>query len=111
MELNNNSERNRYKFVNFEGKENIVIKSNLVIFRASDDQWQLMIDNLLNEASKKIMINEDILNIFKDKFSTSTREEISNNVTFLSLFKKYFVYTLDGTCGISEVTIEGTIED
>ena len=112
MEINNNSERNRYKFVNFEDKENIVIKSNLDIFRASDDQWQLIIDNLINETSKKIMINEDILNILKEKFSESTREEeIANNVTFLSLFKKYFVYSMDGTCGISKVTIEGTIED
>ena len=74
MEINNNSERNRYKFVNFEDKENIVIKSNLDIFRASDDQWQLIIDNLINETSKKIMINEDILNILKEKFSISTSE-------------------------------------
>lgn len=112
MEINGNSERNRCKFVNFEEKENIVIKSNLDIFRASDDQWQLMIDKLLNEVLKKVMINKDILNIFKEKFSTSTREEeIANNVTFLSLFKKYFVYSMDGTCGIFKVIIEGTIED
>ena len=112
MEINDNSERNRYKFVNFEGKENIVIKSNLDIFRASDDQWQLMIDSLLKETSKKTVINKDIFGILNEKFSTSTREEeIANNVTFLSLFKKYFVYSMDGTCGISKVTIEGTIED
>ena len=112
MEIKDNSERNRNKFVNFEEKENIVIKTDLDLFRASDDQWQLMIDNLLKETLKKININEEILNVLKEKFSTSTREEeIAINVTFLSIFKKYFKYSMDGTCGISKITIEGTIED
>lgn len=112
MEIKDNAERNRYKFVNFEGRENIVIRTDLNLFRASDDQWQIIIEKLLKETSKKIRVNENILNIFKQKFSTSTREEeIATTVTFLSIFKKYFKYTIDGTCGISKVTIEGTIED
>ena len=32
-------------------------------------------------------------------------------MTFLSIFKKYFKYTIKGTCGISKITIEGTIQD
>ena len=112
MEIKDNAERNRYKFVNFEKIENIVIRTDLNLFRASDDQWQIIIEKLLKETSKKIRVNKNILNIFKQKFSTSTREEeIATTVTFLSIFKKYFKYTIDGTCGISKVTIEGTIED
>ena len=112
MEIKDNAERNRYKFVNFEGRENIVIRTDLNLFRASDDQWQIIIEKLLKETSKKIRVNKNILNIFKQKFSTSTREEeIATTVTFLSIFKKYFKYTIDGTCGISKVIIEGTIED
>ena len=112
MEIKDNAERNRYKFVNFEGIKNIVIRTDLNLFRASDDQWQIIIEKLLKETSKKIRVNKNILNIFKQKFSTSTREEeIATTVTFLSIFKKYFKYAIDGTCGISKVTIEGTIED
>ena len=112
MEINDYAERNRYKFVNFEGREDIIIRTDLNLFRASDDQWQVIIEKLMNETLKKININENILNIFKKKFSTSTREEeVAITVTFLSIFKKYFKYTIDGTCGISKITIEGTIED
>jgi len=112
MEIKDNSERNRYKFVNFEGRENIVININIDLNRASDDQWQILIDKLLKETLKKININKNILNTLTKKFSTSTREEeIAINVTFLSIFKKYFEFSMNGTCGISKITIEGTIED
>ena len=112
MEIKDNSERNRFKFVNFEGREDITIRTDLNLFRASDDQWQVIIEKLLKETSKKININKNILNVFKEKFSTSTREEeIATTVTFLSIFKKYFKYTIDGTCGISKIIIEGKIED
>ena len=112
MEINDYAERNRYKFVNFEGREDIIIRTDLNLFRASDDQWQVIIEKLMKETLKKININKNILNVFKKKFSTSTREEeVAITVTFLSIFKKYFKYTIDGTCGISKITIEGTIED
>ena len=113
MEIKDNSKRNRHKFVDFEGKKEIKIETGLNLFRASDDQWQIIIDNLLKETSKNITnINKDILNLINAKFSTSTREqEIANNVTFLSIFKKYFKYKIMGTCGISQIIIEGTIQD
>ena len=112
MEIKDNAERNRYKFVNFEGREDIIIRTDLNLFRASDDQWQVIIEKLMKETLKKININKNILNVFKKKFSTSTREEeVAITVTFLSIFKKYFKYSIDGTCGISKITIEGTIED
>jgi hypothetical protein len=112
MEIEDNAKRNRFKFVKFEGQKDITIRTDLNFFRASDDQWQIIIEKLLKETSKYININQNILKVFKEKFSTSTREEeIAISVTFLSIFKKYFKYTIDGTCGISKITIEGTIKD
>lgn len=110
MEINDNSERNRFKFVDFKKQKRITIETGLNIFKASNDQWQLLIDKLLAETSRYIKPN--IMEIFNEKFSTSTREEeIATNVTILSIFKKYFKYTMKGTCGISKIRIEGTIED
>ena len=113
MEIKNNSERNRYKFVNFKGKKNITIETGINLFRASDEQWCLIIDKLLDETSKKLnKMDKNILDLFNKKFSTSTKEaEISNSITFLSCFKKYFVFTMNGTCGIPKIKIEGTVED
>lgn len=114
MELNNNSERNRYKFVNFDGEEKkIHFETKMNLFMASEDQWNSFIEKLLDETSKKLVeCGKNLINLFKEKFSTSTREaEIANNVTILSSFKKYFKYSMGGTCGISKIIIEGTIED
>lgn len=112
MEINDNSKRLRYKFVDFEGKKDIEIETGLNLFMASDEQWNLIIKKLLNETLKNINIDKTILETLNKNFSTSTKEaEVANNVTILSSFKKYFVYTIGGTCGIPEISIEGTIED
>ena len=113
MEINDNSKRLRDKFVDFNGQKNISIETGITnLFLASDEQWNSIIEQLLNETLKNIKINKKILDIFNQKFSTSTNEaEIANNVTILSSFKKYFVYSIAGTCGIPEISIEGTIED
>ena len=113
MEVNNNSERIRKKIVNFEEKENIVIETGINLFIASDEQWKAFINKLLDKTSQKLTKEaKNLINLFNKEFSTSTKEsEIANNVTILSSFKKYFNYTLTGTCGISEIIIEGKIED
>ena len=113
MQANNNSERIRSKLVNFKNKKEIVIETGINLFMASDEQWNSFIEMLLNKTSEKLKEKgQNLINLFNKKFSTSTREaEIANNVTILSSFKKYFAYTLCGTCGISEIIIEGTIGD
>ena len=113
MEIKDNSQRLRNKFVDFEGQKNISIETGFTnLFMASDEQWNSIIEQLLNKTLKNIKINQKILDKFNKKFSTSTNEaEIANNVTILSSFKKYFVYSITGTCGIPEISIEGTIED
>lgn len=113
MEINDNSERNRNKFVNFEGKKNISFETGINLFTASEEQWISFIEDLLNETTKILeQSGKDLINLFKNEFSTSTREaKVANNLTILSLFKKYFEYSLSGTCGVSKIIIEGKIED
>ena len=91
----------------------MTIETGINLFRASDGQWILFINKLLDETSKQLnKLDINILNLFTKKFSTTTiQAEIANNVTFLSCFKKYIVYTIKGTCGIPEITIEGTLDD
>ena len=100
------------KFVDFKGKKNISIETGINLFMASDEQWNSVIEKLLKETLRNIKINKTIIDKFNKKFSTSTNEsEVANNTTILSSFKKYFTYSMSGTCGIPEITIEGTIED
>ena len=113
MEINDNSERNRNKLVNFEGKKDISFETGINLFTASEEQWLTFVDDLLDITTKMLeQSGKDLINLFKKGFSTSTKESIvSNNITILSSFKKYFEYSLSGTCGISKIIIEGTIED
>ena len=74
MEINNNSERNRHKFVDFKGKREVTIETGINLFRASDDQWSLFINKLLEETSKQLnKLDKNILNLFIKKFFTTTR--------------------------------------
>lgn len=113
MEVGANSERNRDKFVNFKGQKNIGIETGINLFTASDEQWVSFIEKLLDETNDNL--KEDgqyFINLLKKKFSTSSREsEVASNITILSSFKKFFVYTMAGTCGISKIRIEGTTDD
>ena len=113
MEINDNSERNRNKLVNFEGKKDISFETGINLFTASEEQWLTFVDDLLDITTKMLeQSGKDLINLFKKEFSTSTKESIvANNITILSSFKKYFEYSLSGTCGISKIIIEGTIED
>ena len=52
MEINENSERNRHKFVNFDGKKNISFETGINLFTASDEQWKLFVQKLLNETTQ-----------------------------------------------------------
>ena len=91
MEINDNSERLRNKFVKNKRKKDIEIETGLNLFMASDEQWNFMIQKLLNETLKNINIDKTILEKFNKNFTTSTTEaEVGNNVTILSSFKKYF---------------------
>ena len=113
MEINDNSERNRNKLVNFEGKKDISFETGINLFTASEEQWLTFVDDLLDITTKMLeQSGKDLINLFKKEFSTSTKESIvANNIIILSSFKKYFEYSLSGTCGISKIIIEGTIED
>ena len=75
MEINNNSERNRHKFVDFKGKREVTIETGINLFRSSGvGQWSLFINKLLDEASKLLnKLDKNILNLFIKKFFTTTR--------------------------------------
>ena len=70
--------------MNFDGKEKkIHFETKMNLFTASEDQWNSFIEKLLDETSKKLEeCGKNLINLFKEKFSTSTREaEIANNIT------------------------------
>ena len=108
--VNDNSERLRNIFVNFEGKKDlecIRIGSFKDVYKYEDD----LIEEFCNKISENI--GNELTDILIPNFTTSTKETIiAGKVSIMSTFQKYFNYRIDMViCGIPYILLEGTLED
>ena len=106
------SEKVRQKYVNFNGKKTLKVKK-IGIFPedASKETWQEIIDNFI-EGIKYEIGGEIISNLQSDFTTTEEVTLATSQATIMSAMKNYFNYELGmGGCGISSITLEGTIED
>lgn len=110
--INENSEKLRNMFVNFEGQKTITINYSLSdinqITKEIHEDFIIQINEKLKEH-----LGEEILNILTPDFSTTTKDSsIVCKITIMSAFKKFFKYriSLKG-CGVPYIILEGTAED
>lgn len=102
--VNNNPEKFRNYFVDHEGKKELTVKSNVF----SADYFCGKFAELLEENIK----DKEFAQHYMTKFST-TNQIIStvNNITLMNTLKEYFSYSMELSCGIPAVILEGTYED
>ena len=106
------SELVREKYVNFNGKKVIQFKK-IGIFpkEATPEIWQEIIDGFI-QGIKREVGSEIISNLQSDFTTTEEITLATSQATIMSAMKNYFEFRLDmGGCGISSITLEGTIED
>ena len=108
--VNDNSERLREKFVDFEGKKNLTC---IKIGKLEDaDKYT---DDIIKEYCNQISqnIGKELIDVLTPNYSTSTKESIiSGQVSIMSTFKKYFNYDLFMiSCGIPYIILEGNLND
>ena len=110
--VNENSEKLRHLFVNFEGKKELKIDYLLNDISQVDKK-------ILEDFSKKIIkqitdfVGKELIDILSPNFSTTTFDsEIICKISIMGAFKKYFNYkmVLCG-CGVPYVVLDGTAED
>ena len=106
------SEKVRNEYVNFEGKKNISIKREELVFeKATREDWK----NIIGEFIEKIKenIGENIVKNLESNFSTTSDVTlVTSQITVMSAIKNYFVFELMSMeCGISSITLEGSLED
>ena len=106
------SELVRERIVNFSGKKDL--KLNRLDYSprgASKEVW----DGMIKEYVQKIEshIGKEFIQNLECNFSTTTPvSKITSQVTIMSAMKNYFTYkVLMAGCGISSITLEGSIED
>ena len=104
------SEELREKFVNFNGKKNIICERKGKI----EDVYKYK-DDLIEEFCNKIAENvgKELIDNLTPNFSTSNKDTIiSGKVSIMSTFKKYFDFDIDMcTCGIPYILLEGNLND
>jgi hypothetical protein len=106
------SEKLRNVFVNFEGKKTLeVIRVGMDPEKAKPEKWRGIID----EFTKKIKgeIGESIISNLECNFTTTNPVTLTTSqISIMSSMKNYFKSeVIMHACGISSITLEGSLED
>lgn len=111
--VNNNAESMRNVFVDHEGKKTLKIYVNDTIELdnyKTPESWSPIFEKfnmLINENVKN-----DICSWITPSFTTTTQlDKDVCNIILMNTLKKYFGYELEALCGLSSVTLEGTLDD
>ena len=102
----------RERFVNFTGKKDLKVERlQYSPYSATKEVW----DGIMKEFVEKIGKNvgqETIDNLECNFSTTSPVALVTSQVSIMSAMKQYFTYrVLMAGCGISSITLEGSIED
>ena len=101
------AEEMRGSFVNHEGKKDLVVEVNTTIKAMDWDDLIRKFSILIDENTK-----DDVRAWLEPAFSTTTpKDRLIGRVVLMGAMKHYFSYVSCCTCGIPEVTLEGTLED
>ena len=109
--VNENSERLRNLFVDFEGRKTLTVETGKNIF-APDMDWDAVTADFVKEVRSNLK-NKDMADMMLADFSTSGQAEvIASRVTLMNTVEKYFEYKMDeAICGIPYITLQGTPDD
>ena len=110
--VNENSEKLRHLFVNFDGKQGLKVEYLLSDISKVNKS---ILEDFAKEIVKQITnyVGKELIDILSPDFTTTTFDsEIICKISIMGAFKKYFNYTmmLCG-CGVPYVVLDGTAED
>ena len=110
--MEKNSEKLRNIYVNFEGKKTLtVIREGITPETAKSEEWQGIIDEFTQKIKEEI--GENIISNLESNFTTTNPITLATSqMSIMSAMKNYFVYkAIMCVCGISSITLEGSLED
>ena len=106
------SEKVRNCYVNFEGKKDLTVtRMGISPYTATKEDWQGIIEEFTGKIKSEI--GENIISNLESNFTTTNPVTLATSqVSIMSAMKQYFIYkVIMLACGISNITLEGTLED
>ncbi len=98
----------RPHFVDFEGKQTIIITRGDIMPGKVND-WSTVFGEFAEEIKKRVKL--DFYDIMVDDTSVATKlSRIASEITIMDTFQKYFEYALQG-CAMTKITLVGKTED
>ena len=110
--MEKNSEKLRNIYANFEGKKTLtVIREGITPKTAKPEEWQGIIDEFTQKIKGEI--GENIISNLESNFTTTNPITLTTSqISIMSAMKNYFIYkTIMCVCGISSITLEGSLAD
>jgi hypothetical protein len=109
--VKNNSEDLRKYFVDFKGKQTLIVNDNRILLDNPDSPWE----EVFPEFTKQIgtYTGNDLIDALTCDFTTTTTiTKVASQITIMEAMKPYFEFiVMYIVCGIPEITLEGTPED
>jgi len=110
LHVNSDPEKYREKFVNFEGKQDIIVRDDTFIKGALENPWERIFSMFSKEIGKRIG-KENHERLVLNFSTTGPVEKAANEVILMDTVKNYFELIFQTRCGIPEVILEGKAED
>ncbi len=106
--INDNAEKLRNKFVNFEGKKELIITTENDLKESEWEEFFELMIKAIKENTKDGIVSEMQCNFS----TTGLVEKMMSTATVMDSFKKYFSYgRMIPMCGIRNVCFGGTLVD
>ncbi len=108
--VNKNSEKLRSKFVEHEGKKELVVKRSGFKKGSPLNPWPEVLDDFSSQIRSHV--GDKTHDLLTPTFSTTGPvERAAAQIVLMNCFKDYFDYRFMCICGIPSITLEGTVED
>lgn len=104
-----NAEELRHQFVNFEGKEKIIVYEDYFVKGSSDNNWAGTFGKFSDGISNYIGKKRDL--VVSNFSTTGPVERAASEIVLMEAMSKYFDYECHTMCGIPEITLLGELED
>lgn len=110
--VNSNPEKIRSQILSFEGKKMLTVQRNVSdLNNMANFPWETIFPEFAKQISE--YTGKPLINNLTSNFTTTTpTTQIASQITIMESMKEFFNYkvTFIG-CGISEITVEGSVKD